>query len=71
MSERVKRDYVDEHEITWLDPDGTLHFDAVKACTAFGYPPTAENQATMEAAWVENCAMEFPGVSVRSVNDLL
>lgn len=71
MSERVKRDYIDPHESIWLDPDGTLHLDAVKLCKAHGYPATKENQDMVEAAAREVFGKEFPAVPLSVRNDLL
>lgn len=69
MSERVKRNYLDEEECVWIDSDHVLHVDAVKMCKVMGYPPTRENQDAVEAACREAAAEHH--IPAKAVNDLL
>ena len=69
MSESIKRNYIDPNKTMWVDPDGTLHLDAVRCCEALGVPPTQANQDMVEEQarrMAEQCR-----AYCRSVDDLL
>lgn len=69
MSERIKRNYIDEHECAWVDLENNMHIDAVKLCKVLGYPPTSENQDIVEAVAMEVATKN--GIPSTSVSDLL
>jgi len=67
MSERAKRNYIDENQCVWIEGD-EMHIDAVKMCEALGVPPTRENQDAVEAA-ARDVAVKH-GIPHRAIDDL-